>query len=343
MATPRVFISSTCYDLKHIRENLKYFVRTIGYEPVLSDEGDVYYDPSIHTHDSCLKEVETCQIFILIIGGRYGGKFKDDDTSITNNEYKQAVLNNIPIFTLVEDAVYSDHNVYTTNKKTNPDIVNKINYPSIDNQKIFDFIDEVRKKVLNNSIFAFKDFSDMETYLKKQWAGMMYDFLIDRHHKKTTDTTNSLLNNLSIATQKSEELIKVLLKSSKVDDVDKTIEEINNKVEAENFIKLILNKFKIDKLENTTIEELEKLELVDEWYKFVESINNFYTTTQENDGEVFEVLWSLDGGQGYGIADYVDGEIDYTYDSKMQKPYEAFKKLDKETRKIILTKLIDGI
>lgn len=27
MATPRIFVSSTCYDLKYIRENLKFFVR----------------------------------------------------------------------------------------------------------------------------------------------------------------------------------------------------------------------------------------------------------------------------------------------------------------------------
>ena len=49
MAIPRVFVSSTCYDLKYIRENLKYFIRTLGYEPVLSEEGSVYYDPQRDT------------------------------------------------------------------------------------------------------------------------------------------------------------------------------------------------------------------------------------------------------------------------------------------------------
>jgi hypothetical protein len=42
MATPRVFISSTCYDLKYIRENLKFFIQNAGYEPVLSEEGNVF-------------------------------------------------------------------------------------------------------------------------------------------------------------------------------------------------------------------------------------------------------------------------------------------------------------
>ncbi|MDP1845332.1 MAG: DUF4062 domain-containing protein, partial [Candidatus Moranbacteria bacterium] len=54
MPPPRVFVSSTCYDLKYIRENLRYFIERMGYEPVLSEEGDVFYDPAMHTHDSCL-------------------------------------------------------------------------------------------------------------------------------------------------------------------------------------------------------------------------------------------------------------------------------------------------
>lgn len=37
MAVPRVFVSSTWYDLKYIRENLKYFIRGLGYEPVLAE------------------------------------------------------------------------------------------------------------------------------------------------------------------------------------------------------------------------------------------------------------------------------------------------------------------
>jgi len=343
MATPRVFISSTCYDLKHIRENLKYFVKTIGYEPVMSDNGDVYYDPNIHTHDSCLKEVETCQLFILIIGGRYGGTFKDNDTSITNNEYKHAVKNDIPIFTLVEDPVYSDHNVYTTNKKTNPKIVEQINYPSIDNKKIFHFIDEVRKNTQNNAIYAFKDFSDMEIYLKKQWAGMMYDFLIDRHQKKTSTITNNLLNNLSVATKKSEELMKVLLKSTTPDEADKTIEDISNKVEAENFIKLIFDKFKIANLENISLESLLKIKLPQEWYEFLESTTCFHTTQEEHDNEIDEVIWALQGGSGLSIGEYVEGELIYITNKKMKKAYESLKKLEKETQEEILTKLIEGI
>lgn len=59
MAYPRVFISSSCYDLREIRDTLFSFIEELNYIPVLSDKGDVFYHPDIHTHDSCIHEIET--------------------------------------------------------------------------------------------------------------------------------------------------------------------------------------------------------------------------------------------------------------------------------------------
>lgn len=109
MAIPRVFVSSTCYDLKDIRGSLKFLIRSLGYEPALSEEGDVFFNPAEHTHDSCINEVANCQPFVLIIGGRSGGKYKGGDQSITNHEYKAAVEAKIPIFTLIEQPTHGDH------------------------------------------------------------------------------------------------------------------------------------------------------------------------------------------------------------------------------------------
>lgn len=202
MAIPRVFVSSTCYDLKYIRENLKFFIRTIGYEPILSEDGDVYYNPGKHTHDSCVSEVAACQIFVLIIGGRYGGAYKNTDKSITNKEYEEAINLKIPIFTLVENAVYSEHNVYGKNNKKGS-LVNakEIEYPSVDNIKVFEFIDEVRKNAINNAICPFNDFSDIETYLKKQWAGMMHFYITSDTEAKRV---NQLFESIELATEKIE-------------------------------------------------------------------------------------------------------------------------------------------
>ncbi len=197
MAIPRVFISSTCYDLKYIRENLKYFIKTLGYEPVLSEEGSVYYDPTLDTQDSCLREIPNCQMFVLIIGGRFGEAYKDTEASITNAEYKQAVKSKNPVFALVDNSVLSDYFVYHKNK-ANPKIdENEIAYPSADSTKIFSFIEEVRINSVNNALNPFSDFSDIESYLRQQWAGMMFSFLTRQNEDRRVADTLSALTQVS--------------------------------------------------------------------------------------------------------------------------------------------------
>lgn len=199
MAAPKIFISSTCYDLRYIRENLKYFVNNMGYESVLSEDGDIFYNPDEHTHDACLNEVKNCQIFVLIIGGRYGGRYLSGEKSITNKEYEEAIKLKLPVYALVEKSVLSEHFVYQKNR-SNPK-AGEIVYPSVDDIKIFEFIDEVRKNDTNNAIYPFSDFRDIEQYLKKQWAGMVYNFLAN--HIETRKVSD-LFEEIHSATDKIE-------------------------------------------------------------------------------------------------------------------------------------------
>ena len=74
MAGLKVFISSTCYDLSLLRSELRSFILSLGYDPVMSDYADVVYDPRIHTHTSCIDEVANCDMLVVIIGSRLGGK-----------------------------------------------------------------------------------------------------------------------------------------------------------------------------------------------------------------------------------------------------------------------------
>ncbi|QKF68574.1 DUF4062 domain-containing protein [Arcobacter venerupis] len=340
MAIPRVFISSTCYDLKHIRENLKFFVKTIGYESVLSDEGDVFYSPYSHTHESCLKEVETCQLFILIIGGRYGGNFKDTDKSITNNEYKEAVKQNIPIFTLVEAGVYSDHNVYNKNKKDKPNIYKNISYPNIDDIKIFDFVDEVRNNGKNNAIQPFRNFSDMEIYLKKQWAGMMYDFLLEKNKESESKLTNKLLDNINLASRKTEELVKYLLKQSNQDNtnIDKEIENIDNKIEAEKFVQLVIDKFNLNELPKIALNKLINLDINNiSWIEFLEFLGFKRTKSPDNK---LEILWAPHEKMGLQIKK--EGVVsNHENFVNLTETFSSLKKLNEKDKKDIYQKFVD--
>jgi len=179
MAIPRVFISSTIFDLGPIRDQLCGFITAHGFTPILSENGDVFYNPSEHTHLSCIREIKHCQIFVLLIGGRYGGKLVDNNISVTHAEYREAFDQRLKIFTVVDRTVHTHHHYYITHKKTMEKA--GIEYPlppGVDNIKIFELMDEVRKKPRNNAFVPYSLFADIEQYLKKQWAGMLCDYVL---------------------------------------------------------------------------------------------------------------------------------------------------------------------
>ncbi len=201
MATPRVFVSSTCYDLRYIRENLKFFIHNLGYEPILSEEGSVFYDPSLNVQDACLAEVPSCQVFVLIIGGRFGSAFKDSEKSITNHEFMEAVKNKTPIFALVEQAVYDQFLVYKSNYFNQDVDPSKVIYPSVDSTLIFDFVSQVQNQAINNALVPFGDFEEIQSYLKKQWASMFNKYLTDDNE---TNRVSSLLQEIKNTNEKIE-------------------------------------------------------------------------------------------------------------------------------------------
>ncbi|MCE2432658.1 MAG: DUF4062 domain-containing protein [Candidatus Latescibacteria bacterium] len=43
MAHPRVFISSTYYDLKNVRADLERYIKDRGFDPVLNERGQIPY------------------------------------------------------------------------------------------------------------------------------------------------------------------------------------------------------------------------------------------------------------------------------------------------------------
>lgn len=55
MARPRVFISSTFYDLKQIRADLDNFIRSLGYDVVRNEEGAIPYEKDFRLEEYCYK------------------------------------------------------------------------------------------------------------------------------------------------------------------------------------------------------------------------------------------------------------------------------------------------
>lgn len=242
MAKPRVFISSTCYDLAPERDSLLDFCESFGFESALSERGDVFFHPDLHTHDSCIHEIRNCHILILIVGGRFGGNYRADKTrSITNAEFVAAKNAGIPVFAFIKRDVLQDHNTWQSNRDKS--FVEEIHYPSIERQEhavaIFSFIDEIRKAKINNSYFPFHLPKDIHETLRKQWAAMFLEFIQQRSLSQQIIFTNENIGKLAEATKKIEEITHSLLKNSDTINAQPTIDEIQRKAISRRLFTLI--------------------------------------------------------------------------------------------------------
>ena len=107
MARPRVFISSTYYDLKHLRSAFESFLEQFGFEPVLSEKGSIAYTPDVPLDASCYREIEQVDIFILIVGGRYGSE-RSFGESAKDKKAKKAFYDKYDSITREEFSWYSN-------------------------------------------------------------------------------------------------------------------------------------------------------------------------------------------------------------------------------------------
>lgn len=184
MARPRVFISSTFYDLKHVRASMDLFVRSLGFDSVLSEKGDIAYSFDRALDESCYAEVNNSDIFVLIVGGRYGSSASDDDDpkkrrtffdryqSITQKEYERAVELDLPIYILMEKAVNAEYQTFRANRTNEA-----IKYVHVDSVNVFELIDFIVSRPRNNPIETFEKFTEVEDWLREQWAGLFRDLL----------------------------------------------------------------------------------------------------------------------------------------------------------------------
>ena len=239
MSVPRVFISSTFYDLRHVRTAIKEFFESLGFEAVLSENFDVFYEHGQSAQMSCLEEINKCDMYVLVIGTRYGSVFPNDTLSITHREYREAIQVKLPIFAFVDKYAYDDYKVFCKNRN-NPHVdASKIQYFSVREPQVFEFISEVESRTTDNALICFDQIAEIVDCLRKQVARMFKEKATkpsvekEEPAKPAVDKAifQSLLDNLSIVgipstgisesdIQGNDNLMELLVsKANSVDDL----------------------------------------------------------------------------------------------------------------------------
>lgn len=88
---PTFFISSTIYDFADLRSAIKYYLEQHGCTVLASEFNDFGQPLEEHSYDACLKQIQTADYFVLLIGSRLGGWYdKGNRISITRQEFREA-------------------------------------------------------------------------------------------------------------------------------------------------------------------------------------------------------------------------------------------------------------
>ena len=197
MARPRVFISSTFYDLRQIRADLDSFIRRMGYDPVRNESGKIPYGKEQKPEEYCYREIESCDIVVAVIGGRFGSQSQQSAYSVSQSEIRTAVNREKSLFIFIEKGVHTEYQTYLKNKNNEG-----IKYHFVDRIEIYGFIEVILSLPRNNPVHPFETAEDITEFLREQWAGMFQRFLQEQDRAREVslilrlDQTASTLDRL---------------------------------------------------------------------------------------------------------------------------------------------------
>lgn len=217
-----IFISSTCYDLSHLRANINDFIKDSGHNPILSEYNNFPISPDLTAVENCIKNVkENADILVLVVGNRYGNII-ESGKSITNTEFLTAKQKGIPIFCFIDKSILTTLNIWRDNKNADFSRI-------VDNNKIFEFIDDIRTK-RNLWVFPFEQSREIIETLKNQLSYLFKDSL---------KIKNIFDNNIDdfFKINLSEKCLKILIDKDDYFEMEFLCQTLKDEIEKKEFLK----------------------------------------------------------------------------------------------------------
>lgn len=195
-------------------------MRAMGYDPVITD--NITYLPDQPLDESCYLEAASCDLFVLIIGGRYGSEvsesnssgekaFYDRYKSITRKEFESALQRDVPIYVLVDRAVQVDYQTFLLNRDNE-----SVRYAHVDSVNVFELIEFIKTHT-QKPVREFEKASDIVDWLTEQWGGLFQKMLSDRSEAKRLSSLEKQVRELeNVATTMKRYLEEIVGSSVEV-------------------------------------------------------------------------------------------------------------------------------
>ncbi|WP_158289590.1 DUF4062 domain-containing protein [Paenibacillus flagellatus] len=157
----RVFISSTIRDLHFVRADLAGQIESaLGHRAVTSESIEFDFTGSGSIVDSCLDEIAKSDVYLLVIGERYGSIVPEWGISITHAEYRHAVALRKPVLVVVLNRIW---------------ILYQDDSPTLESG-LKQFIDEVSSNFARN-VKPFENADDAFGYLRAQLSILLKNYV----------------------------------------------------------------------------------------------------------------------------------------------------------------------
>ena len=200
-APKRIFLSSTCIDLKDARADFKSLLEGLGYSVLASEYPDFPVNPGLHNHDNCILTVDIADLYLLIIGDRYGSAYEgtllpnnpfvpdagtsrernaqDDETppaiSVTWHEYLRALEKEKDVLILIRKEIWDQRSVFKAARAVNESLADEaakiLNIPP----GLLDFIEFVLAQKRRNWIHTFTDVVEARQLVATQLRARVAD------------------------------------------------------------------------------------------------------------------------------------------------------------------------
>ena len=165
MARTNIFLSSTCYDLRALREHLRLSIEQCGHELLASELPSFPVSPGLTTVENCKKVIrERADLLVLVVGGRRGASDPAGGGSVVSAEYQEARRKGIDSFVFVDRKVWECLDLYHRNPGADFSSV-------VDHSDVFKFVGELKTE--SRWIYTFGNTSDIIDTLKPQLSGYL--------------------------------------------------------------------------------------------------------------------------------------------------------------------------
>jgi hypothetical protein len=271
-----VFISSTCYDLKQIRADLFDFVSSLGYRPMLSEYDSFPIDPDSDTLENCLHNVRSTDLFILIVGNRYG-YVTASGKSITNTEYLYARQHGIPVYVFIHRALITLYPIWKANPTSDFS-------STVDSTKVFEFVEELR--TTNKTwCFEFEKAQDIVQTLRMQFSHL-YKQSLELSKKIRQSATPDFFNNLS------SRALNIILKKDELYEAEFFLQTLQDQLKKYESLKLDL-KYRVLTACTRKINDVQ--DLVDWFDTHFNTLNYLISSLNNLFSEAFKVFYGEPG------------------------------------------------